>query len=74
MLLRQSSRVVQVATIAVAVVFAVSIGISRIYLGHHWFTDVLVAWMLGVGWLAVVITAHRLYLTARHRQQTALAT
>lgn len=74
LLLRQSSRVVQVATIAVAVVFAVSIGISRIYLGHHWFTDVLVAWILGVGWLAVVITAHRLYLTARHRQQTALAT
>jgi undecaprenyl-diphosphatase len=26
--------------------------------------------MLGVGWLAVVIPAHRLYLTARHRQET----
>lgn len=70
LILRQSRRVARVATIAVAVLFAVSIGISRIYLGHHWFTDVLVAWMLGVGWLAVVITAHRLYLTARHRQQT----
>ncbi|ERG64026.1 hypothetical protein L332_06075 [Agrococcus pavilionensis RW1] len=72
LLLRQSRRVAQVATIAVAVVFAVSIGISRVYLGHHWFTDVLVAWMLGVGWLAVVITAHRLSLTARQRQQAAL--
>ncbi|WP_026374342.1 phosphatase PAP2 family protein [Agrococcus lahaulensis] len=70
LLLRQSKRVIRAATITVAVVFAASIGISRIYLGHHWFTDVLVAWVLGVGWLAVVITAHRLSLTARRRQQT----
>ena len=52
-------------TIAVAVLFAVTIGFSRVFLGHHWFTDVLAGWVLGALWLAIVITAHRLYLTVR---------
>jgi VanZ family protein len=30
-------------------------------------TDVIAAWMLGAAWLALVITAHRLYLTSRAR-------
>jgi membrane-associated phospholipid phosphatase len=54
-----------VLSITVAVVFAVTVGISRVYLGHHWFTDVLAAFFLSGAWLALVITAHRLYLTAR---------
>lgn len=65
LVLRQRSRTARVLTITVAIVFAVTIGLSRVYLGHHWFTDVLVAWVLGAAWLAVVITAHRLYLTTR---------
>jgi membrane-associated phospholipid phosphatase len=55
----------QVLSITVAVVFAVTVGASRVYLGHHWFTDVLAAFFLSGAWLALVITAHRLYLTAR---------
>jgi membrane-associated phospholipid phosphatase len=65
LLLRQHRRVTRVLSIAVAVVFAVTIGASRVYLGHHWFTDVLAAFFLSGAWLALVITAHRLYLTAR---------
>ncbi len=65
LLLRQHRRLTRVLSITVAVVFAVTIGISRVYLGHHWFTDVLAAFFLSGAWLAVVITAHRLYLTAR---------
>jgi membrane-associated phospholipid phosphatase len=65
LLLRQHRRATRVLSIAVAVVFAVTIGASRVYLGHHWFTDVLAAFFLGGAWLALVITAHRLYLTAR---------
>lgn len=65
LLLRQHRRATRVLSIAVAVVFAITVGASRVYLGHHWFTDVLAAFFLGGAWLALVITAHRLYLTAR---------
>ena len=51
----------------VPVVIAVVVGLTRVLLGAHWFTDVVAAWLLGAAWLALVVTAHRLYLTARER-------
>jgi membrane-associated phospholipid phosphatase len=51
--------------VGLAVLWAVSIGLSRVFLGHHWLTDVMFGWVIGLAWLAVVITAHRLFLTVR---------
>jgi undecaprenyl-diphosphatase len=60
---RMSARVL---TLGVAVVFAVLMGLSRVFLGHHWLTDVLMAWTLALAWLVMIIVAHRLYRTIRN--------
>ena len=66
MVLRQHRPVARVTTVAAAPIFAVLMAFSRVYLGHHWLTDVLVAWTLGLAWLTIIIMAHRLYLTVHH--------
>jgi undecaprenyl-diphosphatase len=70
-ILRLKSGRGRIWTAVLAAAFAVTIGLSRVYLGHHWLTDVLAAWALGLAWLALVITAHRLYLTSRKRRAPA---
>ncbi len=63
-------RLARVLAITVAGVWAVAIGLSRVFLGHHWLTDVMVGWTIGLAWLAVVVTAHRLYLSVRGQERS----
>ncbi|HET6269128.1 MAG TPA: phosphatase PAP2 family protein [Arthrobacter sp.] len=59
--------VARVALIAAGVIFVAAMGLSRVFLGHHWMTDVIAAWLLGLAWLGIVILAHRLFHMLRHR-------
>ena len=59
----------RVGLIAAGAVFIFAMGMSRVYLGHHWMTDVIIGWVLGLAWVGIVILAHRLFHVLRHREQ-----
>jgi membrane-associated phospholipid phosphatase len=73
LILRRHTAWSRVLIVATAVLASVLVAASRVYLGHHWVTDVVAGWALGAAWLALVITAHRLYLTARLRHDEGAA-
>lgn len=54
----------------VLIAYGISMGLTRVYLGHHWLTDVLGAWVIGLAWLTVVIACHRAWRTVRRRAES----
>lgn len=59
---------IRIGLITAGVIFIVAMGLSRVFLGHHWMTDVIVGWLIGLAWVGIVILAHRLFHVLRHRE------
>ncbi|MFS8976034.1 phosphatase PAP2 family protein [Cupriavidus necator] len=58
MCLRQPWRV-RIPVLALTVVAVAAIGVSRLYLGMHWLSDVAAGYALGLAWIALLGTAYR---------------
>jgi undecaprenyl-diphosphatase len=58
----------RIIAITAGVIFIIAMGLSRVFLGHHWLTDVMAGWFLGLAWVCMVILAHRLFHLIRKRE------
>ncbi len=59
----------KVAVIVGLGIYTILMGLSRVFLGHHWFTDVVAGWVAGAAWALVLILAHRLLLAVQLRRR-----
>lgn len=58
------NRPARITVIALGVLMIVAVGLSRVYLGVHWPTDVLAGWLIGSVWLGLC-----LFLFGRHARR-----
>ncbi|MBC7269915.1 MAG: phosphatase PAP2 family protein [Streptomyces sp.] len=47
------------AALAVALVSVIGVGLTRVWLGVHWFTDVVGGWLVGALVVAAAVTVHQ---------------
>jgi undecaprenyl-diphosphatase len=61
------TRVARAFAVSAGLLVALAVGASRIYLGYHWATDVLAAWLVVAAWLGLLF----LVVSPRMRPRTA---
>lgn len=55
--------------VLLAALLVAAIGVSRLYLGVHWATDVLEGWLTGAGWLLLCLIVRRLWRSYRDNRE-----
>lgn len=58
-LIWRPGRSTEIVALWVLPLLVVLIGLSRVYVGEHWATDVVGGWLFGGAWLLVLVAAHR---------------
>lgn len=53
------NKIVKYVLITIAAVFFISVGLTRIYLNAHWFSDVMGGFSLGLFWFMLVVLVER---------------
>ena len=56
---RSEANALRSCVLLVSIVLIVLVGMSRVYLGVHWLTDVLGAYLAGFAWLALSVRVVR---------------
>jgi undecaprenyl-diphosphatase len=62
-LVRSAPRPAFVAVLTASSSLVVGVGLSRVYVGEHWATDVLGGWLFGSAWLVLLVAVHRRWFT-----------
>lgn len=62
------------AGLAIALTMVVLVGLSRVYLGVHWTSDIAGGWSAGAVWLAAAVMAFEMLLRLRQRRRGAALT
>jgi undecaprenyl-diphosphatase len=56
-------------TVVVCVSLVLAVGISRVWVGEHWATDILGGWLIGGAWLLILVAVYRWWSSRETRSR-----